>query len=86
MPGRRPGHGLPSAPARGRIVAAIIGPSDESGPSTRIREGPSSGVPDEAEDRRVEAGDGRQPGQLGIGHPLGHENGRQHQASHQVLG
>ena len=32
--------GLPSAPMIGRIVAAIIGPSEESGPSTRIREGP----------------------------------------------
>ena len=33
--------GLPSEPTIGRIVAAIIGPSDESGPSTRIREGPN---------------------------------------------
>ena len=32
--------GSPSAPASGRIVAAIIGPSEESGPSTRIRDGP----------------------------------------------
>ena len=34
--------GLPSAPASGRIVAAIIGPSEESGPSTRIRDGPNT--------------------------------------------
>ena len=37
------GHGRvgsPSAIVKGRIVAAIIGPSDESGPSTRIREAP----------------------------------------------
>ena len=34
--------GSPSAPASGRIVAAIIGPSEESGPSTRIRDGPST--------------------------------------------
>jgi hypothetical protein len=26
----------------GMIVAAIIGPSEESGPSTRIRDGPNS--------------------------------------------
>ncbi len=33
--------GLPPDPMIGRIVAAIIGPSDESGPSTRIRDGPN---------------------------------------------
>jgi hypothetical protein len=34
--------GSPSAARRGRVVAAIIGPSAESGPSTRMREGPNS--------------------------------------------
>jgi len=34
--------GSPSAPASGKIVAAIIGPSEESGPSTRIRDGPKT--------------------------------------------
>ena len=34
--------GSPSAPASGKIVAAIIGPSEESGPSTRIRDGPAT--------------------------------------------
>jgi hypothetical protein len=34
--------GSPSAPTSGRIVAAIIGPSDESGPRTRIRDGPNT--------------------------------------------
>ena len=34
--------GSPPATTSGRIVAAIIGPSEESGPSTRIREGPKS--------------------------------------------
>ena len=34
--------GSPPAPASGRIVAAIIGPSEESGPSTRIRDGPNT--------------------------------------------
>ena len=33
--------GSPLAPTIGRIVAAIIGPSDESGPSTRICDGPT---------------------------------------------
>ena len=34
--------GSPLAPASGRIVAAIIGPSEESGPSTRILDGPNT--------------------------------------------
>ena len=34
--------GSPLAPMSGRIVAAIIGPSEESGPSTRILDGPNS--------------------------------------------
>ena len=34
--------GSPSAPTSGRIVAAIIGPNDESGPRTRIRDGPNT--------------------------------------------
>ncbi len=34
--------GSPSAAISGRIVAAIIGPSEESGPSTRIRDGPNT--------------------------------------------
>ncbi len=37
--------GSPFAPSRGRIVAAIIGPSDESGPSTRIFDGPKTAYP-----------------------------------------
>ena len=32
----------PLAASSGRIVAAIIGPSEESGPSTRIRDGPNT--------------------------------------------
>ena len=34
--------GSPPAPTSGRIVAAIIGPSEESGPRTRIRDGPKT--------------------------------------------
>ena len=34
--------GSPFAPTSGRIVAAIIGPSDESGPSTKIFDGPTT--------------------------------------------
>src|SRR5215216_2529357 len=37
--------GSPFAPTSGRIVAAIIGPSEESGPSTRIRDGPNTAYP-----------------------------------------
>ena len=37
--------GSPPAPIRGRIVAAIIGPKEESGPSTRILEGPKMAYP-----------------------------------------
>ena len=34
--------GSPSASNSGANVAAIIGPSDESGPSTRIFDGPNT--------------------------------------------
>ena len=34
--------GSPLAAMSGRIVAAIIGPSEESGPSTRMRDGPTA--------------------------------------------
>jgi hypothetical protein len=34
--------GSPLAAIRGMIVAAIIGPRDESGPSTRILDGPNT--------------------------------------------
>ena len=37
--------GSPSAATSGSTVAAIIGPSDESGPSTRIRDGPNIAYP-----------------------------------------
>ena len=34
--------GSRSASIRGAMVAAIIGPSEESGPSTRTRDGPKT--------------------------------------------
>jgi hypothetical protein len=34
--------GSPPAATSGSTVAAIMGPNDESGPSTRIRDGPTS--------------------------------------------
>ena len=34
--------GSPSEATSGRTVAAIIGPSAESGPSTRMRDGPKT--------------------------------------------
>ena len=34
--------GSPPAATSGSTVAAIIGPSEESGPSTRMREGPNT--------------------------------------------
>jgi hypothetical protein len=37
--------GSPPAPASGRIVAAIMGPRDESGPRTRMRDGPTRAYP-----------------------------------------
>ena len=37
--------GSPSAATRGMITAAIIGPSAESGPSTRMRDGPARAYP-----------------------------------------
>jgi hypothetical protein len=37
--------GSPFAPMRGSTVAAIMGPSAESGPSTRMREGPNTAYP-----------------------------------------
>ena len=46
----------------------MIGASDESGPSTRIRLGPNSGIDEQRDDRRVQARDGRQAGRLGIAH------------------
>ena len=45
---------------------------------------PEHRVADEAGDRGVEPGDRREPGQLGVGHALGHQDGRQHEAGDQI--
>ena len=42
-------------------------------------------VRDEAEDRRVEAGDRREAGELRVGHPLRHQQRGQHEARDEVL-
>ena len=44
------------------------------------------GVRDEADDRRVQAGDRRQAGQLRVGHALRHEQGDEDDAGDQVAG
>ena len=41
-------------------------------------------VGDEADDGGIEPGDGGQPGQLRVGHPLGHEERHEHDARDQV--
>ena len=43
-------------------------------------------VADQAQDRRVQPGDRREAGQLGVRHPLRHEERGQHQAGDEVLG
>ena len=44
------------------------------------------GIADEAEDRRVQASDRRQPGQLRVGHPLRDQQGGEDQARGEVSG
>ena len=51
--------GSSPATTSGTIAAKISGETDESGPSTRTRDGPNERVADEAGDRRVQAGDRR---------------------------
>ena len=46
---------------------------------------PEDRVPDETQDGRVEPGDGWQAGQLGVGHPLRHEQRGQDQTRDKVL-
>ena len=45
---------------------------------------PEDRVDDERHDRRVEAGDRGQPGELRVRHPRGHEHRREHDAGHEV--
>ena len=71
---------LPGSPvtSSGVIAAKISGETDESGPSTSTRDGPKIAYADQARDGRVEAGDRRQAGELGVRHALGHEDGGEH--------
>ena len=68
----------------GVMAAKISGPSEESGPSTRIFDGPIDGIADEAGDRGVQTVHRRQPGELGVGHALGDQDRRQDDPRHHV--
>ena len=76
--------GSSPATSSGAIAAKISGDTDESGPSTSTRDGPEERVADEAGDRRVEPGDRRQAGQLGVGHALRDQDRGQHDAGDEV--
>ncbi len=54
------------------------------GPQDQHTRGTEDGVGYEAGDGRVQAGDGRQAGQLGVGHALGHEDRGQDHTRHEV--
>ena len=73
-----------SVAASGTIAAKISGETDESGPSTSTRDGPKIGVADEAADRRVEAGDRGQTGELRVGHALRDEDRGEHEPGDHV--
>ena len=73
-----------SAATSGRIAAKMSGDTDESGPSTRTREGPIRAYPTRQAIVVYSPVTGGKPGELGVGHPLGHQDGRQHQPGHQV--
>ena len=50
----------------------------------QVRRRPERGIGHQAHDRRVQAGDGGQAGQLGIGHALRHQQRREHDGGDQV--
>ena len=54
------------------------------GPEHQDPRGPEERVADQAGDRRVEAGDRRQAGELRVGHPLRHEDRGEHEPGDQV--
>ena len=74
----------PGCAAAGGRTAAIIGPSDEVRPQHQPGRRPEHGVGEQADDGGVEPGDRRQAGQLRVGHPLRHQQGRQHQPRHHI--
>ena len=78
--------GSPSASISGAMVAAIIGPEGGVGTEHQHPGRTEDRVADQAQDRGVEPGDRRQAGELGVRHPLRHEEGGQHQPGDDVLG
>ena len=78
--------GSPSEPTIGRIVAAIIGPERGVRAEHEDPRRAEDRVADQAQDRGVEAGDGRQPGELGVRHPLRHEQRGQDEPGDDVAG
>nr|BFE73274.1 hypothetical protein GCM10020092_065750 [Actinoplanes digitatis] len=72
--------GSAAEPRAASSTAAIIGPSDESGPSTRIRDGPKTAY---ASRQKIEVYSpviGGRLSQFGVRHALWHQQGRQDDA------
>ena len=67
------------ASTSGRSAAAISGPSAESGPSTRMRDGPNSAYARSASTVVYKPVTGGKPGQLGVRHALRDEQRGEHQ-------
>ena len=83
-PARRPGPSRP--PASGTIAAAMIGTSAESGPRTRIRDGPSSAYATSGTIVAYRPTIGRQAGRLRVAHPGRDEDRGQDDPGEQVAG
>ena len=73
-----------SPSASGRIDAAMMGASDESGPEHQDAGGPEDRVRDQRHDRGVEARLGREPGHLGVAHARRDEQRRDDEAGADV--
>ena len=70
--------GSARASTSGTSAAAISGPSAESGPKHEDAGGSEQRVRKERQHRRVQAGDGGKPGQLGVRHALRDEQRGEH--------
>jgi hypothetical protein len=66
-------------------IAAAIGPLDESGPSTGGGRAEHR-ISEQADDSGVEAGNGGEASQLGIGHALWDEQRRQDEVGDEIFG